>query len=97
MGSHVLVVRHPDYANQITVDGDVEVIDIDLGASFYGSPDDAAEALEWAQNLEFWLHDVQVVSPVFTAAVETVAAAVERHPEAAAWVDAYVVRRKDGR
>lgn len=30
----VVVVRHPDFGNETTVFGDVEVIDMDLGGSF---------------------------------------------------------------
>jgi hypothetical protein len=89
----VLVVRHPDYANAITVDGDVKVIDIDLGGSFYGSPGNDEDALEWAKNLEEWLYQVPTDSPAFTATVETVAEAVERYKKASDWVKAYVAGR----
>jgi hypothetical protein len=93
--NYVLIVRDPDSSNDVTIDGDVEVIDIDLGSSFDGSPEDAERALRWAQNLE-GLADVPVGSPVFQAAVDTVAQAVADYDEASAWVDAYVARRNIG-
>lgn len=47
----VVVIRDPDYSNEIEVYGDVEVIDVDLGLSFDGpkgfrAMDDADQA-EW--------------------------------------------------
>lgn len=89
----VLVVRDPDSANEITTDGDVQVIDIDLGSSFDGTPNDAKQALDWAKNLERWLADVPVDSPVFRDAVVTVQTAVVDYPDAFNWVDRYVSGR----
>lgn len=39
----VLVYRHPDAANEYTVDGNVVTIDIDCGSSFDGEPKDVEE------------------------------------------------------
>lgn len=94
MAAFVLVVRHPDYDNDVTIDGDVRVIDIDLGSSFSGTPDGAEEALEWARNLEHWLAGVPVGPSVFRDAVEAVSTAVERYDAATDWVDAYVAARE---
>ncbi len=53
----VLVVRDPDYSNETTTDGDVTVVDIDLGASFDGI-DNMVDELgldEARETAESWL------------------------------------------
>lgn len=94
MTAYVLVIRDPDSANEITTDGDVKVIDIDLGSSFDGTPNDERQALSWVRNMRGWLKDVPAGSPVFRATVEAVTYTVVDHPKAVAWVDTYVARRK---
>lgn len=91
----VLVVRHPDHANEIHTDGDVTVIDIDLGSSFDGKPTDPGEAEEWAEGIAYQLDGVPTSSPVFTQAVEVYRDTVARFPAAAAHVEAYVKRRRE--
>ena len=52
---YVICVRHPDHGNEFrtfgnaNADGQIEIIDIDLGASFDGCPDNADQAADWAQ------------------------------------------------
>jgi hypothetical protein len=74
----VVVVRHPDYANDITVyGGEVRVIEADLGGSFdmSASPDEysADEALETADWLEESVSDLPADHPA-RGAVASVAA-----------------------
>lgn len=53
----VVVTRHPDASNEIGVHGfRARVIDIDLGSSFDGQPDDDEQAREWAESV---LHSVR--------------------------------------
>lgn len=87
--SYVLVVRDPDASNTITTDGDVHTIDIDLGSGFTRSPQDTAQAVDWAGNLAHWLDRVPITSPVYAATIDTVRHAVADHPEALAVVAAY--------
>lgn len=89
----VLVIRHPDYGNEYVVDGDVETIDIDLGSSFNGTPDDSGQAEEWVESINYWLDGVPVTSPVFAAVVETVLNTVGRFDAARGYVDQYVTDR----
>ena len=47
------VIRHPDYSNEIeAIIGEVETINVDLGADFNGTPENREVALEWAEGLE---------------------------------------------
>ncbi len=74
----VVVVRHPDYANDITVyGGEVRVIEADLGGSFdiTTSPDEgtAEEALDTANWLEESVSDLPADHPA-RGAVASVAA-----------------------
>lgn len=93
MKAIILVVRHPDYGNEYTIDGDARVLDIDLGSSFDGTPDGADQAEEWVENLDGWLDWVPVTSSVFTRAIDVIRNAVDRYPSAVAHVDQYVTDR----
>jgi len=64
--SYVLTVRHPDYGNEYTVDGDVHVVDIDLGNGFFVRPGDYETAMDFALSVDR-LSDVPITSPVFSA------------------------------
>lgn len=47
----VLCVRHPDNANDYTVeDGEVKIIDLDFGSSFDGRPEELDTWQEWAEG-----------------------------------------------
>jgi len=49
-GPVVLVIRDPDYSSEFVVDGEVEIIDVDLGSSFNGPKDvdpESAWGREW--------------------------------------------------
>lgn len=94
MTAWVLVVRDPDESNAITTDGDVHVIDIDLGSGFDGTPDDTDEATEWASGQLRGLDDVPTNTAVFKAAIDTISSTVEDYPEAGKLVDEYVTRRR---
>jgi hypothetical protein len=49
----VAVIRHPDYSNDIVeITGEVNYINVDLGADFNGTPENREVALEWAKGLE---------------------------------------------
>jgi hypothetical protein len=50
----VLVVRHPDASNSYTIDGDVEVIDADLGGAFDGEPRSAEEKADATSMAQGW-------------------------------------------
>lgn len=96
----VLVVRHPDYGNDYTVDHQghepgVSIIDIDLGASFDGTPDHPADAEEFAENIDHWLRDVPVSSRVFSEVIDVVRTTVDRYPTAVEYIDRYVQRREE--
>jgi hypothetical protein len=54
----ILTVRHPDYGNEFEVfgPGSTRIIDVDLGSSFDGSPDDRDQAEEWLYNMaDYWV------------------------------------------
>ncbi len=93
-GAYVLTVRHPDDANQYTVDGDVHIIDIDLGSSFTGSPDDEQQAKDWARNIGDWLDRVPITSPVYTDVVQIMRSALSEHPKALAIISQYTHKRE---
>jgi hypothetical protein len=95
--AYVLVVRHLDDADAITVDvggGSVHTVYLDLGSMFLGEPADEEQALEWVANLRDWLDAVPINSPVYTSAMKTVADTVRNHPQALAAVSAYRARRE---
>ena len=52
MKSLVVIVRHPDHANDVAIyEGDevgVDYIDVDLGSQFDGTPEDHDQWEEWA-------------------------------------------------
>lgn len=90
MTAYVLVVRHPDYANEIVADEEVEVIDIDLGSSFDETPDSEAEAVRWlGSNGPTYLNKVPADSPVYRAAMETLNGAVGKYEAAVEILRAY--------
>jgi hypothetical protein len=91
---YVLVVRHPDEANDYTVDGDVHTITLDLGSSFMRTPDTSEQAVSWAQNLPDWLDTVPITSPVYRATLDVVRATVKEYPAALAQVSRYQSRRE---
>lgn len=93
MRSYVLVVRDPDFANEFTVDGDVRVIDIDLGSSFTHHPEGEEQAVEWARGRLRDLNGVPTDSPVYQRAIETISAAVEQYGKASKLVERYQARR----
>lgn len=71
MKNRVLVIRHPDYANEITTEGDVEVFDYDLGSSFDSEPDDAETAWDWmGESGPTELDDVPTDSPIYKRVME---------------------------
>lgn len=57
MKSIVVTTRHPDFANDFEVfdsEADeigVSIIDVDLGSSFDGKPDDHDQWVEWAESM----------------------------------------------
>lgn len=91
--SYVLVVRDPDYGNAFTIDGDVDVIDIDLGSSFVKTPDSTDDAEEWVFDRLEGLDGVPTSSPVYKAAIDTLSWTVRRYPQAEALIEAYEARR----
>jgi methionine aminopeptidase len=91
--NHVLVVRHPDGPNVVTTDGDVGIIDIDLGADFDGKPGDFASAYEFALSVSR-LDDVPVSSPVFNDAVETFYDVLSDWGSVQSIIDEYVAARR---
>ena len=92
--TYVLVTFSPDSGNEFTVDGDVHVVNIDLGSSFTNSPNDEEQAVDWAENLPGWLNPVPITSPVYTATLKLVADVVSDYPKAVAVVNAYKVKRE---
>jgi hypothetical protein len=92
--AYVLVVRDPDAANDYTVDGDVHTIDIDLGASFFGTPEDEEQAVGFTENLPCWLDPVPINSPVYKQVIGTVREAVARYPAALAVIARYQAARE---
>jgi hypothetical protein len=92
--TYVLVVRAPDKNNEYTVDGDAHIIDMDLGASFVGTPSSSEQAVDWAGNLPRWLNPVPITSPVYRQVMDTVAAMVRDYPAATAVVSQYRARRE---
>jgi hypothetical protein len=92
--AYVLVVRDPDKPNEYTADGDVHVIDIDLGSGFNGAPGNEGQAVEWAGNLPRWLNAVPINSGVYRRVMEVVAYTVRHYPAATAVVTAYKTRRE---
>jgi hypothetical protein len=64
-GGTVLVVRDPDESNEITVDGDVHVVDVDLGRGFSSRKelrarlaDDDSSAAEFLKHLQRRLREL---------------------------------------
>jgi hypothetical protein len=95
--AYVLVVRYLDDVDDITVDaGDstAHTVYLDLGSSFFRTPDDVDRAVQWAGNLPAWLNDVPINSPVYATAMRVVADAVRDYPPALAIVSAYRARRE---
>jgi len=73
----VVITRHPDYPNAITVHGgDVRIVDIDLGSSFDMSRtaqyDDADEAEQYALGLEEEISDLPAGHPARREVEDTI-------------------------
>lgn len=61
----VVVVRHPDFADDITVYGveDCVVVYIDQGAEFNGRPDTREQFNEWSGGVREQLNDLRAGHP----------------------------------
>ena len=75
----VVVVRHPDHANDVDVfpgDGLPIVLNVDLGSAFDGVADDAQQYAEWRASMDASYRDCGLerehpAYAVFLAAVES--------------------------
>jgi hypothetical protein len=92
MTAYVLVVRHPDASNNITTDGNVEVVDLDLGSSINGSAVNLEDALDFASSVDR-LDVLPFHSPLFAEAVDVFREAVGDFLQAQAHIDGYVAER----
>lgn len=59
----VLVVRHPDAENTFTVQGDVRIIDVDLGSSFDASRITSNDAPAVREAVAGWRKEVVDLPP----------------------------------
>jgi len=76
----VLVVRHPDYSDDINVYGaEVKLVYIDLGSSFDSTPDSEEQAREWAQSVWGEVKDLPEDHPARISVRETIGYTVERY------------------
>jgi hypothetical protein len=90
---YVLIVRNPGSANDISEDGNVITVDIDLGNALDGTPGDD-EALNFFECLAGQLDDIPASSYLLGAAIDMYAEAVADYPNATAVVEAYRITRQ---
>src|SRR5262245_59328256 len=76
----IVVTRHPDYSDEISVHGvEAKVIYMDLGSSFDTTPNDEAQAAEWAQETWAEVKDLPADHPARDEVREVIAYTVENY------------------
>lgn len=76
----ILVVRHPDYSDEIELYGvEARTVYIDLGSSFDTTPDSPEEAREWAEGTWAEVADLPSDHPAREAVLHVIGYTVEEY------------------
>jgi hypothetical protein len=76
----IVVTRHPDYSDEITLHGvEADVVYIDLGSQFDTTPNDEEEARDWAEGVWSELRDLPADHPARDEVEEIIGTTVENY------------------